>query len=276
MGRSIRLRLVLSSLSALVTAAALASPALAQERPFESRFSTNDTGDIAVIGNTLMTCQASAALCATVQAGGGTGAQTSNNAYDMDFVDVDGDPTTANSSTALLDLPPGATVLFAGLYYGGRTTAGASGAPAPAPGDNDLVLFAAPGGAYTTLTARRGRSQHGHRRRLRRLRRRHRRGGGCRAGCLPGRRRPGGHRASTVMRGGRWSSRIAIRQSPRATSRYSTACRAISQGDPPVSIPLSGFQTPATGPVTHHRRLRGSDEGDRSAPGDRSYAQDGH
>ena len=270
--RSIRLRLVLSSLSALVTAAALASPALAQERPFESRFSTNDTGDIAVIGNTLMTCQASAPLCSTVQAGGGTGAQTSNNAYDMDFVDVDGDPTTANSSTALLDLPPGATVLFAGLYYGGRTTAGASGAPAPAPGDNDLVLFAAPGGAYTTLTADQLDPST------------------VIAGAYGAfvdvtdevaAAGPGVYQVADVQAGtgidryAGWSLVVAYRdptEPPRNLSVFD-GLQAISQGDPPVSIPLSGFQTPATGPVLTTAGFV-SYEGDRSAPGDRVSLND--
>ena len=42
----------------------------------------------------------------------------------------DADPATFNSSSAQLDLPAGATVLFAGLYWGGRTAAG--GAPGAA------------------------------------------------------------------------------------------------------------------------------------------------
>ena len=39
----------------------------------------------------------------------------------MTYVDVDSDATTFNSSRATLDLPAGAQVLAAFLYWGGRT-----------------------------------------------------------------------------------------------------------------------------------------------------------
>ena len=52
----------------------------------------------------------------------------------MTWVDVDGDPATFDSSSADLTLPAGASVLFAGLYYGGRLAAGSGGSPAPNPG----------------------------------------------------------------------------------------------------------------------------------------------
>ena len=45
-------------------------------------------------------------------------------------------------------------MLFAGLYYGGRLTAGTGGSPAPNPGARNTVLFKAPGDAdYRSLTA---------------------------------------------------------------------------------------------------------------------------
>jgi hypothetical protein len=267
--RTIELRLSVSLLSARALVAALAPPALA-ERVFTPRFSANDTGQIAIIGNTLMTCPTSP-LCSTVQAGGGTGAQTSNNSYDMEYVDVDGDATTINSSTARLDLPAGATVLFAGLYYGGRTTAGSGGAPAPAPLENNLVSFAVPGAAYTTLTAEVDPST-------------------VIAGSYGAfvdvtdqvaAAGSGVYQVADVQAGtgldryAGWSL-VVVYRDPAEPPRNLTVfdgLQAISQGDPPVSILLSGFQTPATGQVLTTAGFV-SYEGDRSAPGDRVSLND--
>ncbi len=90
----------------LVTAAAAQA-----DREFTPRFSANDTGDITFAANTLMTCPASDSRCAPAQSGG----NYSNNSFAMGYVDVDGDPTTFDSSNATLNLPTGAEVLFAGL-----------------------------------------------------------------------------------------------------------------------------------------------------------------
>src|SRR5262245_39963894 len=83
--------------------------------PFTPRFSPNDTGDSAIIGNTLMTAPASDP--AAVAAQGGTGSKQNNNNFGMVHVDVDGNPGTFNSSRATLDLPDGASVIWAGLYW---------------------------------------------------------------------------------------------------------------------------------------------------------------
>ena len=106
------------------------------DRAFTPRFSTNDTGNIAVAAAPLMACSTvgtNGAQCAGARgldaANGPAGANNidaqNNNNYTMVAVDTDGDPvTTVNSSTATLAMPPGAVVLFAGLYWGGDTTAG--------------------------------------------------------------------------------------------------------------------------------------------------------
>jgi hypothetical protein len=57
---------------------ALASPALA-DRPLTLRFAADDTGDIAVVGNVLQTCPASAAACADAQQG--VGSVLNNNGF---------------------------------------------------------------------------------------------------------------------------------------------------------------------------------------------------
>ena len=106
-----------SLMAACLAALVLASSAIA-DRDFTPRFSTNASGDIAIVGNTLETCQAAAADCANARKGDGSA--LNNNSFVMERVDID--HTMLDSSSAPLSLPPGARVLFAGLYYGARTT----------------------------------------------------------------------------------------------------------------------------------------------------------
>ncbi len=91
---------------------------LAVITPFTPRFTTNATGDIAIVANTSMTAPASDPAAGNAQ--NGVGSKINNNDFNMAFVDVDNDPTTFDSSSASLSLPAGSTVLFAGLYWGGR------------------------------------------------------------------------------------------------------------------------------------------------------------
>jgi uncharacterized repeat protein (TIGR01451 family) len=122
---------------------AFAEPAGAQvARTFAPRFNVQTTGDATLIGNTMMTCPSSDGQCANAQAGGG-GGNVNNQNFTMQYVDVDDDPTTFSSSTATLSLPPGATVLFAGLYWGGYSALAA----------RNTVKLAVPGGAYVNVTA---------------------------------------------------------------------------------------------------------------------------
>ena len=44
-----------------------------------------------------------------------------NNRLSMQYVDVDGDPATFSSSSAVLHLPAGAAVLWAGLHWNAAT-----------------------------------------------------------------------------------------------------------------------------------------------------------
>ena len=109
-------------------------------------------GNIAIAANSIESCLDALAACANVRNGVGTG--LNNNDRTMTWVDVDGDPATFDSSSADLALPAGASVLFAGLYYGGRLTAGTGGSPAPDPGARNAVLLKAPGDtSYRALTA---------------------------------------------------------------------------------------------------------------------------
>src|SRR4029079_10670848 len=115
---------------ALVVCGALAPTAFA-DRTFAPRFSTTDRGQVVTAGNTVLTCPGTGTACQNAQ--NGTTATADNNDFDMGYVDVDSDSTTFNSSRATVALPSGSTVLFAGLYWAGDTSAGDHGQAAPAP-----------------------------------------------------------------------------------------------------------------------------------------------
>ena len=70
---------------------AAATPAHA-DRAFTPRYSANETGDITMAANTLLTCPASDARCGPAQ----RGASASNNSFRMGVVDIDGDAGTFN------------------------------------------------------------------------------------------------------------------------------------------------------------------------------------
>jgi uncharacterized repeat protein (TIGR01451 family) len=130
---------------AMIGAAALfASVAQAQIiNTFDARATFDEQGDIAAIGNVLITCQPGGTPdCAAVQNGTSTG----NNNRTTQYVNIDPGAGFTNSSSANLNLPAGAQVLFAGLYWGGRAD--------PASTTRGTIRFRAPGsGTYATITA---------------------------------------------------------------------------------------------------------------------------
>jgi hypothetical protein len=130
----------------------LADSAQAQ-RAFAARFRTNQYGNILMAANTLMTTTNANAV--NIQAGI---TPTHNDSLNMQFVDIDGNAGTFNSSRATLTMPPGAVVSFAGLYWGAETAAGTrqenvNGVAAPTASARNQVRFATPAAAYVTITA---------------------------------------------------------------------------------------------------------------------------
>ncbi|MEP7043596.1 MAG: hypothetical protein ABI843_11070 [Dokdonella sp.] len=129
------------------------------ERVFTSRFTTNDNGDVQIIGNTLFSCTQGTntppATCLASVPVSGTGvtdvANLNDNAYTMKPVNTAGG--TTSSSSADLSLPTGAQILWAGLYWGADTSAGTGGVAAATPAARNQIKFALPGGAYQSLTA---------------------------------------------------------------------------------------------------------------------------
>ena len=140
----------------VVVAAVLAGavPAAQAERAFAPRFSQNAQGDVALAANTMLSCITVEPTCPAARDGTANSGGTNNNTRVMTYVDVDSDDTTFDSSSARLALPAGARVLFAGLYWGGRTKAGIGGAAAPDPSARGRVRLRAPGAAdYGGVTA---------------------------------------------------------------------------------------------------------------------------
>ncbi len=113
--------------------------------PFTSVFTTNAPGDITFVSNTLQTCSTTGTnggLCVS----NGQNGNWANNNFTMINVDVDSDPTTPNSSSNDLTLAPGATVLFAGLFWVGY----ANDANVF---DNTVKLETPASGGYTNVNA---------------------------------------------------------------------------------------------------------------------------
>lgn len=108
---------------------ALSVEAQAAARPFSTRFTANTNGNLVQTGNTVMTCS----TCTVI-----------NNTSTMIDFDGDADPSTFNSSSADLTIPSGSTILWAGLYWGSRSASASIG----------QVLFKTPSSfGYTSVTA---------------------------------------------------------------------------------------------------------------------------
>ncbi len=131
--------------------------------PFTTRFDVNANGAIMLRGNANLTCPVHLLTPACTAArdgiGSSLGEELNDNGYPMVFTNADGDPATFNDSTATIDMPTGSTVLFAGLYWGADPRAGDAvgsllGAAAPAPANKDRVRFRTPAGtAWKPITA---------------------------------------------------------------------------------------------------------------------------
>ncbi|MGE0553149.1 MAG: hypothetical protein AB7R55_06945, partial [Gemmatimonadales bacterium] len=120
-------------------------------RQFSVRFTTDARGDIAVIGNKSLDCPDADANCAAARAG--LGPSLDNNDFGAPvYVDIDGDPSTFNSSEATLAIPAGGSVLWAGLYWSGDYIGGV--AP-PDSTQRDRVRLQTPGSGYVTVVATR-------------------------------------------------------------------------------------------------------------------------
>jgi len=255
----------------LATALAVAAPPAFADRNFAPRFATNDTGDVVMAANTLLSCQQGASGCAEARAGR-TGAKLGNNSWDMQFVDVDSDAGTFNSSRADITLPADASILFAGLYWGANTTGGASGGrAAPDANAKNTVRFGTPTSGYTTVTADvvdegEARSQVGAYQAF------------ADVTALVSAGGAGTYTTANVQAGrgldryAGWSLVVAY-HSPTSPPRNLTVFDGfvtVNSGDPPREVSFSGFRTPPSGPVRSKLGFVAY-EGDRSLGGDKAF-----
>ena len=238
------------------------SEAQAADRSFAVRFQTNDSGNIAMAANTLMTCSASDPACPAAQAGG----PDNNNDFVMTYVDTDSDAATFDSSSADLTLPGGASVLFAGLYWGADVNGGTGGTDAPNPGARGTVEFAVPGGAYATVNASVLDTSSAQPARYQ---------GFADVTSAVSSAGNGTYTVADVQAGtgndryGGWSLVVAYHdaaQPPRNLTVFD-GFQTVNAGNPTVTIPVSGFLTPLSGPVNTELGFV-TWEGDRGLTGD--------
>ncbi len=87
-----------------------------------------DRGRLAVteVGAPLLSCPAGAKGCDEARARTATGNALNNDSWAMVALDEDDDKSTSTSSATTLDLPAGATVTWAGLYWSANITSGTS------------------------------------------------------------------------------------------------------------------------------------------------------
>lgn len=118
-------------------------------RPFNSRFSVNTNGDIALAGNMNVHCPATDpaaasgnANCDSARAGGNFNDNDFNGAY----VNIDPGAGRFSSSRAYLNIPNGSTVLWAGLYWGASSDGST--------GNRTIMQLRTPAGTgYNTIAA---------------------------------------------------------------------------------------------------------------------------
>jgi uncharacterized repeat protein (TIGR01451 family) len=126
-------------------------------RNFQPRVSLQARGRTTIFGNAVTSCSTvsgatGSATCATARSS--TTGSYANNDYFMDYVDIDGDSSTFNSSSSTYTFPTsnaGFDIIWAGLYWAGDT----SGSPAAidANKQNQMLLRVPGASTYQTITA---------------------------------------------------------------------------------------------------------------------------
>jgi hypothetical protein len=112
-----------------------------QESGLSARFAATGSLTVTEVGNALLSCPATASGC--LDARDRKGSRTDDDDWAMARYDADDDPRTGASSAVTLDLPKGASIRWAGLYWSGGRVDGAT----------PTIKLRAPGGSYQTFTS---------------------------------------------------------------------------------------------------------------------------
>ncbi|WP_217240334.1 DUF3344 domain-containing protein [Streptomyces sp. AC555_RSS877] len=144
-----------ASVGAPATAATAPPSPEASRVAFAERYRALQHGGIVRAANTSISCRTAGAVprppqstehgCPAARAG----EAGVNGHFDTDYIDIDRDPNTYNSSQAEVRLPKGSRVSYARLYWGGNLRVGEQKPPK----DNGRVLIAEPGGEYKEVLA---------------------------------------------------------------------------------------------------------------------------
>jgi gliding motility-associated-like protein len=86
---------------------------------FNARYQANQKGGIVFLSNVSVTCT-TGTTCTTAKAEVPPTGSYSNGSFTMNYVDIDSDASTFMSSSDSLNLPNCSEILFAGLYWSGR------------------------------------------------------------------------------------------------------------------------------------------------------------
>ncbi|MFI5687143.1 DUF3344 domain-containing protein [Streptomyces sp. NPDC051636] len=144
-----------ASAAAPATAAGAPPSPEASRVAFAERYHALQHGGIVRAANSSISCRMTGAAGRPLQStahactAARSGEARVNGQFDTDYIDVDRDPNTYNSSQAEVRLPEGSRVSYARLYWGGNLRVGEQKPPK----DNGRVLIAEPGGQYKEVLA---------------------------------------------------------------------------------------------------------------------------
>ncbi|NCA19764.1 MAG: hypothetical protein EBS86_01340, partial [Crocinitomicaceae bacterium] len=89
--------------------------------PFNARYTVNQKGSIRILSNVSVTCNSGSA-CTSAKAEDPPNGASQNGNFTMEYLDIDGSSSTFMSSSDSLNLANCSEVLWAGLYWAGRIT----------------------------------------------------------------------------------------------------------------------------------------------------------
>lgn len=117
--------------------------------PFSIRYQNQQKGGITMLSNVSVSCtNCSSTTSQLPPTGNGI-----NNSFTMSYVDIDGNPNTFMSSSDSLNLANCSEVLWAGLYWTGRLAVSGGASSAPNFATRNQIKLKVNNGTYQTLTA---------------------------------------------------------------------------------------------------------------------------